>query len=198
MDVMVIRVMSIIPAFKLGLWNAWLFMGPSLLLMLLSLRLFKEKRAPSPKSVRLSKTKMSFCLFSKFIYFPAVIYSVFLPLEYGTMWFYVGIPITLVGLVGSILVVVNWVNTPVGEVVSRGLYRYSRHPMYITEVLLLLGVGIASASWVFLVFPIIVGVGAAYFIKMEEAFCLGHYGKAYREYMNRTPRWIGIPKQRND
>jgi len=102
------------------------------------------------------------------------------------MWFYFGIPITLVGLVGSILVVVNWVNTAVGEVVSRGLYRYSRHPMYVTEVLLLLGVGIASASWVFLVFPIIVGVGATYFIKMEEAFCLGHYGKAYREYMNRT------------
>jgi len=43
-------------------------------------------------------------------------------------------------------------------------------------------------------FPIIVGVGAAYFIKMEEACTLGHYGKVYREYMNRTPRWIGILK----
>jgi protein-S-isoprenylcysteine O-methyltransferase Ste14 len=66
--------------------------------------------------------------------------------------------------------------------------------MYVTEVLFLLGVSIISASWVFLVFPIIVGVGAAYFINMEEACTLGHYGKAYREYMNRTPRWIGIPK----
>jgi len=43
-------------------------------------------------------------------------------------------------------------------------------------------------------FPIVIGVGAVYFIKIEEAFTLGHYGKAYREYMNRTPRWIGIPK----
>ena len=41
---------------------------------------------------------------------------------------------------------------------------------------------------------IIVGVGAVYFIKIEEAQCLGHYGGAYREYMDRTPRWIGIPK----
>ena len=41
---------------------------------------------------------------------------------------------------------------------------------------------------------IIVGVGAVYFIKIEEAQCLGHYGAAYREYMDRTPRWIGIPK----
>jgi len=66
--------------------------------------------------------------------------------------------------------------------------------MYVTEVLFLLGVSIASASWIFLLFPIIIAAGAAYFIKMEEAFCLGHYGAAYREYMNKTPRWIGMPK----
>jgi protein-S-isoprenylcysteine O-methyltransferase Ste14 len=28
----------------------------------------------------------------------------------------------------------------------------------------------------------------------EERFCLRQYGEAYREYMNRTPRWIGIAK----
>jgi len=101
--------------------------------------------------------------------------------------FYAGLSVTLIGLVGLWDVMVNWANTPAGEPVTRGLYRYSRHPMYVTEVLFLLGVSIASASWVFLLFSIIVGVGAAYFIKREEAFCLGHYGKAYREYMNRTP-----------
>ena len=190
--------MSLIPEFELGLWNAWIFTVPSLLLTIYFLRLAKEKRAPSPKNVRLSKTKMSFCLFSKFIYFAAVAYSVFLPLKLGTIWFYVGLPITLIGLATSAYVMVNWADTPAGEPVTRGLYGYSRHPMYVTEVLLLLGVSIISASWVFLLFPIIVGVGAAYFIKMEEAFCLGHYGKVYGEYMNRTPRWIGIPKSEKE
>jgi protein-S-isoprenylcysteine O-methyltransferase Ste14 len=182
------------PAFELGLWNAWIFMLPSLLLMLLWLLVMLKKRAPSPKNVRLSKTKMSFSLISKLIYFVAVIYSVFLPLKLGTIWFYIGLPITLTGLVGSILVVVNWVSTPAGEPVTRGIYRYSRHPGYVTEVLLLLGVSITSASWVFLLFPIIIWAGAVYFIKIEEACTLGHFGHTYREYMNRTPRWIGIPK----
>jgi len=188
---------SLIPEFELGVWNAWIFMVPSLLLMLFSFRLFIEKRAPAT-SMRLSKIKLSFCLFSKFIYFAAVMYSVFLPLELGTIWFCVGLPITLIGLVGYIITVVNWVNTPTGKLVTRGLYRFSRHPMYVTEVLLLLGVSVASASWVFLLFPIIIGVGAVYFIKMEEAQCIGHYGKAYREYMDRTPRWIGIPKSKKN
>jgi len=188
------KTMSLTPDFQLGLWNAWIFTIPSLLLTLFFLHLAKEKRAPSPKNVCLSKTKMSFCLFSKFIFFAAVIYSVFLPLKLATILFYTGLPITLIGLATLSYVMINWVNTPPDTPVTKGLYRYSRHPMYITEVLFLLGVSIASASWIFLLFPIIIAAGAAYFIKMEEAFCLGHYGAAYREYMNKTPRWIGIPK----
>jgi protein-S-isoprenylcysteine O-methyltransferase Ste14 len=190
--------MSLMPAFELGLWNAWIFMVPCLLISLLSIRLMAEKGAPSPKSVRLPTTTLLFCLLTKFIYFPAVIYSVFLPLKLGTIWFYAGLPIALIGLAGTIIVLMNWANTPTGKPVTGGLYRYSRHPMYVTEVLLLLGVSIVSASWVFLLFPIIIAVGAVHFIKLEEAQTLGHYGAAYREYMNRTPRWIGIPRSKNN
>ena len=28
----------------------------------------------------------------------------------------------------------------------------------------------------------------------EEQYCIEKYGNDYREYLNRTPRWIGIPK----
>ena len=187
--------MSIVPEFELGLWNAWIFMVASLLVTILCLLVMGKKGAPSgEEGPRLSKPTLLFFVVSKFIYFAAVAYSVFLPLKLGTIWFYVGLPITLIGLVGFIVVLVNWASTPAGEPVTRGLYRYSRHPMYVTSFLLLLGVSIASASWVFLVFPIIEATGAVYFIKMEEASTLGHYGKAYREYINRTPRWLGIPK----
>ena len=191
--------MSLVPEFELGLWNAWIFMVPFLLVTLLCILLMTKKGAPpGAKSTRVSKTTLLFGIVSKFIIFAAVIYSFFLPLKLDTIWFYVGLPITLIGLVGSIVVLANWANTPAGKPVTRGLYRYSRHPMYVTMVLLLLGVSIASASWVFLLFLIIAGVGAVYFIKMEEAFTLGHYGAPYREYMNRTPRWIGIPKSKKE
>jgi protein-S-isoprenylcysteine O-methyltransferase Ste14 len=102
------------------------------------------------------------------------------------------------GLVGIILVLAGWVETPAGQPVTRGIYRFSRHPMYVTMVLLLLGVSIISASWVFLLFAIITVVGFTrpFSVKIEEAQCLGHYGDAYREYMNRTPRWIGLPESK--
>jgi len=193
--------MSLIPEFELGLWNAWIFMVPFLLVTLLLMFLMMKKGAPGGPVRAIqrackSKTTLLIASLSKIIYFPAVIYSVFLPLKLGSIWYYVGLPITLLGLVGTILVLVDWANTPAGQPVTRGIYRYSRHPMYATMFLLLLGVSIASVSWVFLLFTIIFGVGVTrpYFVKVEEAQCLGHYGAAYREYMNRTPRWIGIPK----
>ena len=118
--------MSLIPEFELGLWNAWIFMVPSLLFTLFALHLLKEKGAPGgAEGPPLSKPTLLFFIVSKFIYFAAVAYSVFLPLKLGTTWFYVGLPITLIGLVGFAVLLVDWANTPVGEPVTRGLYRYS-------------------------------------------------------------------------
>jgi protein-S-isoprenylcysteine O-methyltransferase Ste14 len=190
--------MALIPAFELGVWNAWIFMGPALLVTLLCLLMMVKKGAPGgPARVPCkSKTTLFVASLSKILYFPAAIYSLFLPLQVGTTWFYMGLPITLIGFVGTIIVFVDWVNTPAGEPVTGGLYRYSRHPWYVTSILLFLGVSILSASWVFLLLTILFGVGVTrpYFVKIEEAQCLGHYGAAYREYMSRTPRWIGLPK----
>jgi protein-S-isoprenylcysteine O-methyltransferase Ste14 len=190
--------MSAIPAFEIGIWNAWIFMVPFLLVNLLFFLLMIKKGAPGgPSRVPFkSKITLLFGISSKIIYLPAIIYSVFLPLKLGTIWFCIGLPITLGGLLGSIVIMVNWAITPVGKPVTKGLYRYSRHPIYLTGVFMLLGVSIISASWVFLLFTIIFGIGVTrpYLIKIEEAQCLGHYKAAYREYMNKTPRWIGIPK----
>jgi protein-S-isoprenylcysteine O-methyltransferase Ste14 len=173
-------------------------MVPALSIILLSTLIMEKKDAPG-RAVRhkCTKTTLLVASLSKIIIFPAAIYSVFLPIKLGTTWFYVGLPISLIGLVGNILVLVDWAYTPSGEPVTRGIYHYSRHPQYVNMVLLLFGVSIISASWVFFLLAIITGIGVTrpYFVKIEEAFTLGHYGKAYREYKNRTPRWIGKPKQ---
>ena len=59
-----------------------------------------------------------------------------------------------------------------------------------------IGVSIASASRIFLLLSIVYEVSLLSFVSSEERFCLEKYGDAYREYMNRTPRYIGIPKSK--
>ena len=154
--------MSAIAAFEIGVWNAWIFMVPFLLANILCFLFMAKKDVPGgPAHVPYkSRITMLVASSSKIIYLPASIYSIFLPLKSEEIWPYVGLPITLVGLVGSIIVAANWATAPVGEPVTRGLYRYSRHPMYVTGFIILLGVGTLSASWVFVLFAIIFGIGA--------------------------------------
>jgi protein-S-isoprenylcysteine O-methyltransferase Ste14 len=185
--------MSAIPVFEIGVWNAWIFM-PYLFLIMLAAGKLKKGEEPKNELDNLGKTEKNIFIFSKVVFYCPVIYSIFLPLELGTIWFYVGIPITLIGLATVTIVMVNFATTPYDETVTKGLYRYSRHPMYITSTLFFLGVGIASASWLFLLLSILFSISHFMNAIPEERFCLKQYGKAYEEYMNRTPRWIGIPK----
>jgi len=189
--------MSLIPAFKIGVWNAWIFMLLDVLTFPLFIRIAKG-RAPEVEGKSqvsaMSKTERITLYSSKAIYIPAFIYSIFLPLKLGTVWFYVGLPITLIGFITGVIVILNWAASPRGEPVTNGLYRYSRHPMYITAFVFFLGVSIATASWVFLLFTILLIAASFYFAPLEEQSCLEKYGDAYREYMSRTPRYIGIPK----
>ena len=61
-------------------------------------------------------------------------------------------------------------------------------------LMIVFGVCIACVSWVSLIDPVVSTVLMRKFVVYEEAIWIGTYGKPYVEYMNRTPRWIGIPK----
>ena len=185
--------MSLIPAFEIGLWNAWIFMLyhflPMPLLMLIHKGLTKKLQEPH------SETEKKLYPVMWIIWLLAFIYSIFLPLQLGTIWFYIGLPLSIIGLITYAIAIVTSATTPIdNEPLTKGLYRYSRHPMYITQLVMFIGVGIASASWIFLLFSIVYTILSFVIAIPEEQFCLDNYGDTYREYMNRTPRWIGIPK----
>jgi len=127
-----------------------------------------------------------------------IVYSIFLPLKLGTVWFYVGIPICLLALVMGIMAGVAFVTAPLDEPINKGVYRISRHPMYFGGFLEYVGIGIACASWVFLLCAVVWIITWNIGVINEERFLIEKYGNAYREYMSRTPRWIGIPQSRKN
>lgn len=76
----------------------------------------------------------------------------------------------------------------------KGIYAISRHPAYLGFFLAYAGIGIACASWVFLLCAL-VWIGSWHFgVVAEERMLLEKHGDAYRHYMDRTPRWIGLPR----
>lgn len=196
--------MTILPAFEIGVWNAWIVMLYMLLLtplMMINKGASRDEIGKKPNAVqerrftdKHNKIEKRALLFWHIIYFLAHIYSIFLPLKLGTTWFYIGLPICLIGLILYTRIMVDWVTTPPDAPITKGIYRYSRHPMYITPFLIFIGVGIASASWIFLLFSIAFIILPPFFVEPEESFLLEKYGDSYRSYINRTPRWVGKPK----
>lgn len=80
------------------------------------------------------------------------------------------------------------------KLVKRGLFKYSRNPMYLGFVLSLLGVALLyqlALSSIVIVFLFWV-ITDRWYIKYEEAEMLKVFGDEYLEYCKCTPRWLGI------
>jgi protein-S-isoprenylcysteine O-methyltransferase Ste14 len=184
--------MSLIPPFEIGIWNAWIFLACIGLALYIPNLIFNRENFKVEGSK--SKTEKNFRRPWVALFFLFTIYSIFLPLKVGTIWFIIGLPISLIGLILLTVAIANMATTPLNnKCITKGLYRYSRHPMYLTMFLLLIGLAIASASWVPLAFGIISMVLWQPLAISEEEFCLQKYGDDYREYLESTPRWLGKP-----
>lgn len=75
--------------------------------------------------------------------------------------------------------------------VTDGLYRYSRNPIYLAMLLILAGVAIGLGSispW--LVPPIFAWLIQTRFIKAEEAMLAAKFGDEFERYRQRTRRWF--------
>jgi protein-S-isoprenylcysteine O-methyltransferase Ste14 len=197
------EIMSLIPAFELGVWNAWIFFvlhqgGTSILLQLMYSRdVWKDVWAVWKKSstdTSSNKTDRRLKYIGYFVMFAVVGYTIFLPLKLNTFWFYVGLFIYLLGVIIDFMASVSWATNPLDKPITKGIYRFSRHPMDFGNFVAIVGTGIACASWILPLLGIVMITLMNMSAVNEERFCLEKFGNAYREYMNRTPRWIGIPK----
>jgi protein-S-isoprenylcysteine O-methyltransferase Ste14 len=192
--------MSWLPAFKIGLWNAWILLlylpfHPLIMLVVDKAvgtgEIFKKMGdVPYEKG-----EKRAFVIYMV-VQLLLLAYSIFLPLRLGTGWFYAGLTIYLVGLVMFLTAIVNIATTPLEQPFTQGVYRYSRNPMLFAGLITFVGVSVVSASWVFLLLTVVIMIVQTYQVIAEERGCLETYGVKYQEYMNKTPRWIGNPKSK--
>ncbi|MCU7549988.1 isoprenylcysteine carboxylmethyltransferase family protein [Chitinophagaceae bacterium LB-8] len=75
--------------------------------------------------------------------------------------------------------------------VHKGPYRYTRNPMYVGLVVILLGVAILLGSLSpFLVIPIMIWILHSKFILREEKWMESWFGESYLEYKKKTRRWL--------
>lgn len=109
----------------------------------------------------------------------------------GTAIYFVGLA---TAVVGRLRLGKNWVDLeehqvlPEQSLVTHGIYRYIRHPIYAGDLLLIVGLELALNSWlvlgVFMLIPVVIRQALAEEVQLSQTF------PGYTAYCRRTKRFI--------
>jgi protein-S-isoprenylcysteine O-methyltransferase Ste14 len=77
------------------------------------------------------------------------------------------------------------------ELIETGLYKIIRHPGYLGQLIIFLGISTCLSNWISILLMIIpVLLGYLNRINVEEKFMVKHMGQKYIDYQKRTKRLI--------
>ncbi|HJQ92866.1 MAG TPA: isoprenylcysteine carboxylmethyltransferase family protein, partial [Candidatus Thermoplasmatota archaeon] len=83
-----------------------------------------------------------------------------------------------------------WAET--SALVTTGPYSWSRNPIYLADLVLQAGIGLAAGWWWALVLlPATWACLRFLVVRREERFLAVRFGTPYLEYRRRTRRWLG-------
>ena len=74
--------------------------------------------------------------------------------------------------------------------VSHGPYRWIRHPLYSSAALLVIALSLTAANWFFVVTGVALLCVLVARTRTEEANLIARFGDSYRQYMDRTGRFV--------
>ncbi len=80
---------------------------------------------------------------------------------------------------------------PSSNLIQSGLYRFSRNPIYVSGLMLQLGIGLLMNNlWIVLLVPVSKLVFDKYVIAREEAYLERTFGEVYVDYKLSIRRWL--------
>lgn len=118
---------------------------------------------------------------------------------YWNTFLAIGMALIVIGLmirIHSILTLKQYFTYSVAKVenykiIETGLYKFIRHPGYLGQLVIFLGISISISNWLSVLFMMIpITLGYLYRIKVEERFMFEQLGEDYLKYQERTKRMI--------
>ena len=111
-------------------------------------------------------------------------------------WFGVALGLTCVPLIYWLFSSIGSGITPVSAtrkehtLVTHGIYRWVRHPLYTIGSSLIASFGLMADNWFIIALALLAFVAMAIRTPKEEANLIAKFGDEYREYMKRTGRFL--------
>ncbi|MCD7059523.1 methyltransferase family protein [Pelagibacterium xiamenense] len=124
---------------------------------------------------------------------------IFPPPGVGELFFWIGIVLILAGVAVAAQAVTNFraagTNVepykPSTQLVTTGIYRYTRNPIYLGFLAVYTGLCLAFAlEWGVLLLPFLWLALDRLVVAREEDYLSGKFGEAYARYLTHTRRWF--------
>lgn len=111
-------------------------------------------------------------------------------IKFNTIFIFPGFIIFIIGTVLYTKSIIDFAKPQTNGINKKGLYQYSRNPMYLAFFLYFLGCSILISSWIYFAILIIFQISIHYLILSEERWCSNKFGKEYKAYMKKVRRYI--------
>ena len=122
------------------------------------------------------------------------------PVQFDAQWLsYIGFAIAIIGFLLPFFAIREFMKAKttvdphgsVNAIVSSGIYRFSRNPIYVGFVLMLIGFPLYSGTyWGLILAPLLIVSFNQLVIKHEEAYLEKKFGEQYTGYKSRVRRWL--------
>lgn len=120
-----------------------------------------------------------------------VLYPLFLSVQAEpTALFYAGLLCYGLGLCLCAAAAASFCFPDANGLNTRGLYRFSRNPMYVAYFLCFIGMALLTRSFLLFGFVLVFQLSAHWIILSEERWCLETFGGSYRQYMQKVRRYL--------
>ena len=183
--------MEIIPTLEIGWLNGWILLAFEFLIQGSLLLVF-----PKPVVSRLfdrsgwSVKQRVFLILGKIFSLLTLVLIILTPLKINSGVFIAGLLLYALGVIGLVVAMFNFKDTPIDQPVTKGVYKISRHPQIVAQFIFLLGICMAIGSWIALFCLVMSRILQHFSILAEEEVCLRQYGESYRVFMKRVPRYF--------
>ena len=82
-----------------------------------------------------------------------------------------------------------WESTP--EIISTGVYRITRNPMYVGMALLQIAIGVGLTNWwIIILVPLVLAIVHTTAVRHEEVYLERKFGDEFTRYKTSVRRWL--------
>ncbi|XFA98659.1 isoprenylcysteine carboxylmethyltransferase family protein [Candidatus Izemoplasma sp. B36] len=182
--------MKFLPEFGIFWMNGFLFILPMLFIRLTLPKLMKRQTSnkldyfPPVIGIERIALKAYFILNTTIVFSPLLFHVRF----ENTIIVLIFIICYSLGIIILTLSVITFSES--NSITTKGIYKYSRNPMYIAYFLIYLAVALSVGSILFLVIVILYQVAVHFLILSEERWCKENFKEAYNTYCAKVNRYL--------